>query len=82
MPPRRSSRIAKKKRVNYGEDALWYRAIGAGKEAWNEMIQIAADDPPPEIKPWQKKKLISKKVKPVPKPPKKIVRSFERNSLT
>ena len=74
MPPRRSSRIAKKKRVNYGEDALWYRAIGAGKEAWNEMIQIAADDPPPEIKPWQKKKLFSKKVKPVPKPPKKIIR--------
>ena len=43
--PRRSSRLAKKKKVNMGEDALWYRAIGAGKDAWNEMIQIAADDP-------------------------------------
>ena len=65
--PRRSSRLAKKKKVNMGEDALWYRAIGAGKDAWNEMIQIAADDPPPVIKPWQKKKLFQKKV-PRPKP--------------
>ena len=65
--PRRSSRLAKKKKVDMGEDAMWYRAIGAGKDAWNEMIQIAADDPPPQIKPWQKKKLFQKKV-PRPKP--------------
>ena len=72
MPPRRSSRLRKKKRVNYGEDALWYRALGAGKSAWNEMIEIAADDPPPQQKPWQKKKHFQKKV---PKPkPKKIYR--------
>ena len=72
MPPRRSSRLRKKKRVNYGEDALWYRALGAGKSAWNEMIEIAADDPPPQQKPWQKKKFFQKKV---PKPkPKKLYR--------
>ena len=72
MPPRRSSRLRGKKRVNYGEDALWYRALGKGKDAWNEMVQIAADDPPPQQKAWQKKKLFQKKV---PKPkPKKLVR--------
>ena len=72
MPPRRSSRLGKKKRVNYNEDALWYRALGAGKDAWNEMIEIAADDPPPQQKPWQKKKFFQKKV---PKPkPKKLYR--------
>ena len=72
MPPRRSSRLRGKKRVNYGEDALWYRAPGKGKDAWNEMVQVAADDPPPQQKAWQKKKLFQKKV---PKPkPKKLVR--------
>ena len=77
MPPRRSSsRLKKKKRVKYAEDALFYRAIGAGKKAWNQMIEIAADDPPPQQKPWQKKKLFQKKV-PRPKP-KKLVRKPAR----
>ena len=70
MPPRRSSRLRKKKRVNYGEDALWYRALGQGKEAWNKMVQVAADDPPPQPKAWQKKKLFRTKP-PKPKNPQK-----------
>ena len=72
--PRRSSRIAAKKKVTYGEDALWYRALGQGKDAWNEMIQTVADDPPPVQKPWQKKKLFKKK----PKPPKKKKKILKR----
>ena len=72
--PRRSSRLAAKKKVNYGEDALWYRALGQGKDAWNEMIQTVADDPPPVQKPWQKKKLFQKK----PKPPKKKKKILKR----
>ena len=31
--PRRSSRLAKKKKVDMGEDAMWYRAIGAGNDS-------------------------------------------------
>ena len=72
--PRRSSRLAAKKKVNYGEDALWYRALGQGKDAWNEMIQTVADDPPPVQKPWQKKKLFQKK----PKPPQKKKKILKR----
>ena len=71
--PRKSSRLAAKKRVNYNEDALWYRALGKGKEAWNEMIEVVADDPPPVKKPWQKKKpkkLFQKKKLFRKKPPK------------
>ena len=71
--PRKSSRLAAKKRVNYNEDSLWYRALGKGKDAWNEMIEVAADDPPPVIKPWQKKKpkkLFQKKKLFRKKPPK------------
>jgi hypothetical protein len=74
--PRRSSRLQAKKRIDYGEDALWYRALGKGKDAWNEMIEVVADDPPPVQKPWQKKKLFQKKKpkKPVPKIKKKLVK--------
>ena len=74
MPPRRSSRLRKKKRVNYGEDALWYRALGQGKDAWNEMVQVAADDPPPQQKAWQKKKLFQTK----PPKPKKVKKRLVR----
>ena len=72
--PRRSSRLAAKKKVNYGEDALWYRALGQGKDAWNEMIQTVADDPTPVKKPWQNKKLFQKK----PKPPQKKKKILKR----
>ena len=71
--PRKSSRLAAKKRVNYNEDSLWYRALGKGKDAWNEMIEVVADDPPPVKKPWQKKKpkkLFQKKKLFRKKPPK------------
>ena len=44
---RRSSRLAKKKRVNYNEDALWYRAAKTTKEGWNRMIERVKDDPEP-----------------------------------
>ena len=74
MPPRRSSRLRKKKKVNYGEDALWYRALGQGKDAWNEMVQVVADDPPPQQKAWQKKKLFKAK----PPKPKKVKKKLYR----
>ena len=72
MPRRRSSRIAAKKRVNYNEDSLFYRAIGRTKAAWNKIVQTAADDPPPQQKVWQKKQMFQKKA---PKPkPRKLIR--------
>ena len=78
--PRRSSRLATKKKVNYGEDALWYRALGKGKKAWNEMIEKEADDPPPVQKPWQKKKLFQKKPeKPKPKKLKRFKAKIEQD---
>ena len=39
---RRSSRLAKKKRVNYNEDALWYRAAKTTKEGWNRSAHVSA----------------------------------------
>ena len=60
---RRSSRIRAKKRVNYNEDAMFYKAIGKTKSAWNQLVEVAADDPPPAQKPWQKRALFR------PKPP-------------
>ena len=59
---RRSSRLAKKKRVNYNEDALWYRAAKTTKEGWNRMIERVKDDPEPmfrrrqQFRPMQQKK--------------------------
>ena len=60
---RRSSRLAKKKKVDYREDSLWYRAAKTGKEGWNKMVEVAADDPPPRAKPWQKKQMFQAKKK-------------------
>ena len=73
---RRSSRIRAKKRVNYNEDAMFYKAIGKTKSAWNELVQVAADDPPPARKPWQKRQLFR------PKPPKKKVGKITRKKAS
>jgi len=73
---RRSSRLRKKKRVNYNEDSLWERAIGGARNLGRRL-----DTGPPERKApprpvFQKKKLFRPKIKPNSKPkvPKQLVR--------
>jgi len=39
MPRRKSSRLRKKKRVNYNEDSMWERAVKAAKSTWHELLQ-------------------------------------------
>ena len=57
--PRRSSRLAKKKRINYNEDALFYRATKTKKSDWTE---VEDRDPVPiyRNKPLYRKKLPKK----------------------
>ena len=70
--PRRSSRIAKKKRVNYNEDAMFYRRTNTKKSDWEE---VEDRDPVPVYrdKPLYRKRLPKQKkiVKLPPKKPKK-----------
>ena len=70
--PRRSSRIAKKKRVNYNEDAMFYRMTKTKKSDWEE---VEDRDPVPVYrdKPLYRKRLPKQKkiVKLPPKKPKK-----------
>jgi len=42
--PRRSSRVAKQKRVNYNEDAMFYRMTKTKKADWEEVEDL---DPVP-----------------------------------
>ena len=48
---RRSSRLRAKKRVNYSEDSLWEQATKMTMDAWNALVEVAADDPIPYKKP-------------------------------
>ena len=69
--PRRSSRLREKKRVNYNEDAMFYRATKTKKSDWTEVEDT---DPVPVYrpKPLFRKKLPKKKraiqVPPIAKP--------------
>ena len=56
---RRSSRLRAKKRVNY----LWEQATKMTVDAWNALVEVAADDPVPMIR--------------KPKPPKQKVKLFK-----
>ena len=47
---RRSSRLRGKKRVNYNEDALWYKAAGTTKQGWDKMVQKESSDPVPSFR--------------------------------
>ena len=60
---RRSSRLRAKKRVNYGEDSLWEQATKMTMDAWNALVEDAADDPVPMVR--------------KPKPPKQKVKLFK-----
>ena len=60
---RRSSRLRAKKRVNYGEDSLWEQATKMTMDAWNALVEVAADDPVP--------------MKQKPKPPKQKVKQIK-----
>ncbi len=72
--PRRSSRVAKQKRVNYNEDAMFYRMTKTKKADWEEVEDL---DPVPVYrdKPMYRKRLPKQKkiVKIPPKKPKKKV---------
>ena len=66
--PRRSSRLAKKKRVNMNEDAMFYRATKTTKDDWTEVEDL---DPVPV---YRDKKMFRKKLpkkKAIKLPPKK-----------
>ena len=81
--PRRSSRLAKKKRINYNEDALFYRATKTKKSDWTEVQDT---DPVPiyKNKPLYRKK-IPKKHKVIDltqsKPKKKLKKSTKREII-
>ena len=57
--PRRSSRIAQKKRVNYNEDAMFYRRTQTKKSDWQEVEDL--DPVPIRKKPLYRKRLEKKK---------------------
>ena len=42
--PRRSSRIAQKKRVNYNEDAMFYRRTQTKKSDWQEVEELDPEE--------------------------------------
>ena len=73
--PRRSARLRAKPKVDMGEDSLFYRALGFGKDKWNDLVQTVADDPPPQQKPWQRKQLFQPKPEPVKKKKPVLTRS-------
>ena len=69
--PRRSSRLRAKKRVNYNEDAMFYRATKTKKSDWTEVEDT---DPVPVYRPkplFRKKLPKKKKAIQVPPPRKK-----------
>ena len=71
--PRRSSRLAQKERVNYNEDAMFYRRTQTKKSDWEEVEDL--DPVPIRRKPLYRKRLEKKKkiidLAPKPKKPKK-----------
>ena len=69
--PRRSSRLAQKKRVNYNEDAMFYRRTQTKKSDWEEVEDL--DPVPIRKKPLYRKRLEKKKkiINLAPKPKKK-----------
>ena len=54
--PRRSSRLAKKKRVNMNEDAMFFRATKTTQDDWTEVEDL---DPVPV---YRDKKMFRKKL--------------------
>ena len=75
--PRRSSRLAKKKRVNMNEDAMFFRATKTTKDDWTE---VEDRDPVPV---YRSKKMFRKKLpKAVKLPPKKIKKKRQVIDLT
>ena len=73
--PRRSARLRAKPKVSMNEDSLFYRALGFGKDKWNELVQTVQDDPAPQEKPWQRRSLFQPKPKPVKKKKPVLTRS-------
>ena len=73
--PRRSARLKAKPKVDMGEDSLFYRALGFGKDKWNDLVQTVQDDPAPQQKPWQRRSLFQPKPKPVKKKKPVLTRS-------
>ena len=73
--PRRSARLRAKPKVDMGEDSLFYRALGFGKDKWNDLVQTVQDDPAPQEKPWQRRSLFQPKPKPVKKKKPVLTRS-------
>ena len=72
---RRSSRLRKKKRVNYNEDSLWERAVRGARNLGDRLEAGAPEKKAP--KPiFQKKQLFRPKIRPNAKPklPKQLVR--------
>ena len=57
------------------EDSLFYRALGFGKDKWNDLVQTVQDDPAPQEKPWQRRSLFQPKPKPVKKKKPVLTRS-------
>ena len=57
--PRRSSRLAQQKRVNYNEDAMFYRRTQTKKSDWEEVEDL--DPVPIRRKPLYRKRLEKKK---------------------
>ena len=79
---RRSSRLKKKKKINYGEDNLFKEMLKRAGRAWNEVVDIFEDTgpvprpkPKPQ-KPFKRKPLYRKRLEPLPKPPtRQIIRA-------
>ena len=76
--PRRSKRLAKKKRINYGEDALFYKLTKTKKPDWEEVEDL---DPVPI---YRDKKLFRKKLpkkKYAKLPPKKLKKIKQKKQV-
>ena len=79
--PRRSSRLAQKKRVNYNEDAMFYRRTQTKKSDWEEVEDL--DPVPIRRKPLYRKLREEEKIIDLaPKPKKKKPKKRETIDLT
>ncbi len=83
--PRRSSRLAAKKRVNYNVDSYFDRVLGSVKSGWQKTVTRLEAKPvnrrsvPKPPKAFKKKQFFRKKApKPKPRVPKEIVRVKKR----
>ena len=75
--PRRSSRLAQKKRVNYNEDAMFYRRTQTKKSDWEEVEDL--DPVPIRRKPLYRKRLEKFDLAPKPKKIKKRREIIDRD---